>query len=869
MCRMKVHSRPWFISSVFFLVMLLFSFHVHSDVFVKLDDNETKYLVGPYLSYIEDKKGQLTIGDALERYLKSDESLTENYTEVFSQGINNSVFWLFFSVEPDFSQNDENDWVLELAQPLIANAALYSFSRNNSFNTLMEYDLSDQHNSKNLIFDINDLVPGKTHFVLRVQSYSLSQYPLTLWKSSVLAKHHGVSGYWLGMYFGIMIIMMIVNIVLSLSIRDILYFYAASYIFSLILFFLAYSGVGNQFIWGYFSEFNNILPFLSMILIMVSTLLFSFNFGKFQHFPTLLKSLVNYFLLLSLICLIVIFINPFTRLLFIIILFVFYILIIHLMVLFFNYKNLIEMAIILISYFVLFVSTFLFILPIITLIPVNSSSNISIYFGTLIQVFLLSFVLSNQINVERKMRYQALIRENQAVRNMHQIEMEGFKRATMDPFTGLPNRAAIESFSKEFLTVKQHNKNALAVALIYVSDYHQVNRTLGFKSGDLLIEKLASRLNLYAKDLPGCIPLRFSDEQVFFVAKLDSASFVVLFQMDDEKQTYVENIVHFLALLNRPIDMLDMTLDVNAKAGMAFSPEHSTNIFTLIRYAQAAVESNNTSHSSVSEYSRIIGQQATRKLKLINDLRGAIKADELTFFYQPQLDIVSQKISSLETLLRWNHPEYGQVLSDEFIELAEQSGIIYEMTDWLIEHTLQDVLWFLERGLHLNFSINISAKNLSRDGFSENLKALLNSHYLETNILTLELTEASLMKNPHYGSRVMNELDKLGFHIAIDNFGVDSFSLSYLKQAPISEFKIDKSLVTDIDRVRDDRIITKSIIALGHEMGSKVCADGVESASCLQILEQYACDKAQGFHVAKPLSKEDLLIWIDQSQFTT
>ncbi len=858
------------LSLVFSLFSLFFSPVLFAEVSLELKPNQGSYSAGPYLSYIEDKDDLLEL-EQVQRLFEGDKKgrvggyeVKQHYEDILSLGLSRSTYWIYLPFELDDSFNGRPDtWLLEIKHPLLIQSDLYLLDQGEVFVHQSQEELGAHKQYRNLVFELEGLEPKKYALILRVQSHAMITMPISLWQASALASHNQLVEYWLGFFFGIMMVMAFYNAVVFLVTRDRSYVYYVGYIVFSTLFFLVFTGVGNAYLWGRSPWVNEYLPLASSLMAMAFSLKFAAAFVSLEKISKAHNRLVNISTILVSLAAVVTFYDPYLMLLPTAVLSPFFTLCLLYIGIFARLKGSSAANILLVSFSVLVVSVFVFILMLMGVIPADDFSDLSLFSGSVIQVLVLSLGLANQINVERRKRYQALISENQAVQNMRRVETKSMERAMLDPLTGLPNRAALERFSQEHLDFKQENRSPLVVSLIYLQGYHEINHTLGFRSSDLLIEKVAARLNRIAGEFVDCMPLRLPGGPVHYSAMLDSVSFIVLFRLREEKQKYVNDVEHLLALLNRPIAVHDMMLEINARAGLSFSPEHSTNIFTLIRFAQAAVESDQEQEQPVVLYSSVVSQQAARKLKLINDLRGAIQHDELSLVFQPQLDIRAHKIVSLEALVRWRHPEFGEVGPSEFVILAEQAGLIDELTDWVIHNALESLLWLLEKGLKLGLSINISAKNLSQEQFAQSLEAKMDSFGLAPEALTLELTETSLMQNRDIGIKVLNDLHEAGFVIAIDDFGAGYSSLSYIKQLPLSELKIDKSFVSHIDNVHSDRIITKSTIALAHEMGARVCAEGVESASCLKILDQFDCDVAQGFHIAKPLSKEDLIIWVE------
>jgi len=863
------------------LLGLLSSFVSYADVPLKVSpslialkpSSEQKYVLGPYLSYMEDVDGTYSLEQVKKLWQENDKLIQPNYDEVLNLGISESIFWLFVRLDfEDTSEGEVSQWFLELSNPMIKSSELFILNEGKILSHQIVGDsveVEQKRIHRNFIFDVSNYNNSSVDLIFRIDSHSLISFPLTLWKPEALAMTNRTLEYWLGFYFGLMAVMAIYNFVIYFVIRDKSYLYYVAYILSVILLFLTLSGTCRQYIIGDISYWNERIPMLAGIIAMAFSLKFASAFVSLEKISRKLNRFVNAVVFLILIMGIVTIVKPFDILVPLVYFTGFYSGLLIFLIMYSRRQGSREAMILLVSFSVLIIFVFIYILSALGLAPITLVSQLGLYIGSAFHVIILSLGLANQINVERRKRYQALIRENQAVQNMRRLEERSLENALIDPLTSLPNRAALENFGKDFLQLGDGKKSSLVLALIHLESFQEINHTLGFRSSDLLLEKVASRLNRIAGEFSECITLRVSGGASYSVAKLGASSFVLLFRLNHEKQKYIHDIEHILALLNRPVPVHDMMIDVNARAGVSFSPEHSTNIFTLVRFAQAAVEAQSDNSSVVSVYTSLFSQQAARKLRLINDLRSAIKNNDLYLVFQPQLDIREHKIVSLETLIRWRHPEFGEVGPSEFVLLAEKTGLIDEMTEWVIHQAIESLLWLLEKGLKLRLAINISAKNLLQENFVKDLLAKLSSNNLNPNILTLEVTETSLMQNPEKAIRVLKELHKAGIFIAIDDFGSGYSSLAYIKQLPLSELKIDKSFVSQIDSTHSDRVITKSTIILAHEMGARVCAEGVESSSSLKILAQFDCDIAQGFHIAKPMTRENLLIWIDKSQFMT
>ncbi len=867
----------WLRVCLYFLSVCLFVWlpHASADTFskVRVYDDSRHIVLGPYLSYLEDTQGTLEWQQAFEAYRDHAPEVKIHYNDIFNLGIRESIFWLF--LEFDFSAvHKHQPWLLELAFPLLETVDVFRVSPSgellgHQFFYSKQSEISHASlKTTGLVFDLD----AESSFVLliRIDSYALNLLPIHLWSSESLAKHNNFFSYGLGFFFGLMTIIALYSAVISVFLRDRRYFYYLCYLVSVIGFFVIYSGVLLPWFPQVMSFANERLVLTFALFAMAFSLKFVTAFLSLPKISAIHDSLVNLLILVLLVFGLIAIGEFFPMIVLTAMLTPVFASVMFYIIFFARARGAAQANIILSSFMVWLLAALVFVAALFGLIGTSLFTQIVLYLGVVFQVLVLSLALAGKINEDRQKRFQALIRENQAVQDLRRVEERSLERVLLDPLTALPNRSALERLNKDLLENRQGRREPLAVLFVHLQSYYDVSHTLGFRSSDLLIEKAAGRLNRIAAEIDDCIPVQVSNKHRYFVCKLDSASFVVMFRQKEEKSVYVSHAQHILELLNRPIAVHDMHLDVNAVIGMSFSPEHSTNIFTLVRFAQAAVEAevaHGNNKNVVALYSSIVSQQAARKLKLINDLRTAIKHDELYLVFQPQLDLRERRIVSVEALLRWKHPELGEISPNEFIILAEQTGLIHDVSEWVIENAIDSLLWLMERGLKLHMAINISAKNLAQEGFAQNLFELLEKHKLDPGMITLELTETSLMHNPEQGIRLLREIHERGVVVAIDDFGAGYSSFSFIKQLPLSELKIDRSFVSQVDNLYSDRVITKSSIVMAHELGARVCAEGVESASCLQILEQFECDLVQGFYIARPMPKNDLLVWIGESQF--
>jgi len=299
---------------------------------------------------------------------------------------------------------------------------------------------------------------------------------------------------------------------------------------------------------------------------------------------------------------------------------------------------------------------------------------------------------------------------------------------------------------------------------------------------------------------------------------------------------------------------------------VALFPEHGEDGSTLMRHADVAMYVAKRSGRGHALYDPQEDQHSRSRLALIGDLRRALEEDELYLVYQPKLDLASGALAGVEALVRWRHPTRGLLPPDAFIPLAEHTGLIRPLTLLVLERALAQLRRWRLHGLETTVSVNLSARHLQDQELPEQVAELLGRHEIPPQALVLEITESAIMADPERAMRTLSRLAAMGVQLSIDDFGTGYSSLFYLKQLPVHEIKIDKSFIMDMLQNHEDLTIVRSIIDLGHNMGQRVVAEGVETAQALDLLRHLGCDQAQGEHVAGPLAPEAVGLWRSPSR---
>jgi len=416
--------------------------------------------------------------------------------------------------------------------------------------------------------------------------------------------------------------------------------------------------------------------------------------------------------------------------------------------------------------------------------------------------------------------------------------------AHYDTLTDLPNRSLLIVRLEQALSLAHRNQWTLAVIFIDLDHFKEVNDSLGHSTGDRLLTEVGKRL-LH------CV--RESDT----VARLGGDEFVIVLDNVANPGVVSEILGKLKDTLGRPVCLDGYELFVTASMGISLFPGDGQDAEVLLRNADSAmyhVKKEGRNHWGF--YSERMNEQSRRRLQLTSGLRHAIEKNQFSLVYQPQLALATRSVCGAEALVRWEHPELGMISPLEFIPLAEDTGIIEEIGEWVLHEVCRRIVAWCDKGLCLpRISVNVSARQFNSTNFIECVEQLVQEHRLAPGCLDLEITESLLVRTD---ARLLNDMQRLcdiGVVFSVDDFGTGYSSLSYLKRFPISMIKADRSFVRDIPDDRDDIEITAAIISMSHKLNIRVIAEGVETLQQLAFLSEQGCDEIQGYLCSRPLSK--------------
>lgn len=438
-----------------------------------------------------------------------------------------------------------------------------------------------------------------------------------------------------------------------------------------------------------------------------------------------------------------------------------------------------------------------------------------------------------------------------AVLLFNKLTLQFSKQSQYDPITQLPNRPYFFNYLNRVL--ENNESKAFGVMTIGIDRFPQINQALGYQVGDRLLNHVAQRLKS-----------QLSEAQI--IARLASNVFIVLIPGLNQKN-YNEVVDKVMEVFSTPFSVYTVQIDLDVLVGMSFFPIDGIQAAPLIQKADLALYAARFSVERCEFYQENKDPHHHNKISLMSELREGLGQNEFQVFYQPKVNLTSNKVTQVEALIRWFHPTRGEMTPDQFIPLAEETGHLKKLTLWLLEKSIIQASTWQAQSLRLGASVNLSVKDLLNKQLPEYISGLIKDHHLNPELLTLEITESAFMREPESAILATKKLIQLGVNLSIDDYGTGYSSLNYLKKLPVNEIKLDKSFTQDI--LQHERVahIVQSTIRLGHSLGMQVVAEGVNDEDTLNMLKQFGCDMGQGFYFSQPLPLDDFSKWLTTSRF--
>ncbi len=429
------------------------------------------------------------------------------------------------------------------------------------------------------------------------------------------------------------------------------------------------------------------------------------------------------------------------------------------------------------------------------------------------------------------------------------LEYKAAHEATHDAITALPNRLLLMDRLEQAIQAALRLKTSLALLILDIDDFKKINDTLGHYSGDRLLKQVVSRLE-------GVV--RKSDT----LARVGGDEFAVLMQTEASQGNINRIVKKIKKIFIEPFTIEGLSIEVQASIGIVIFPDHGKELETIMQKASVALYAAKQDSSKFTVYSKQLDKNSPHRLTMMGELRQAIQNDELVLHYQPKINLLTRKIMGAEALVRWEHPEHGFMPPDEFIPMAERTGLIKPLSIWVLNEALGQAEKWHAQNMKLSIAINLSPVTFLDTELPNLIIGMLSLYEVPAEYVTFEITEGSMIKDPALAMEIMNRLVETGIKISIDDFGTGYSSLAYFKNLPANEVKIDKSFVSDMLDNERDAVIVKAIIDLGHNLSLNVVAEGVENKETAIGLKKMGCDVLQGYYISRPISNEDFLAWL-------
>lgn len=835
---------------------------------ILLNDRLSELSAAKYLQVYIDKSNTLTANQVADL---EDKLFTPNNFGSIKLSANKTN-WLKLNIAQESSDLIQKDWLFEFfAQEKNLSSELFEINPNGKINSLSSQEQSysilkgRKFNSSAYPFHLNK----KTNLTLLIKVIPKEDInaSASIWNPHYIESSNNQISSIIGIFYGVLLLIFIYNLFLNISVGDITYSFYLLYLSAVAVFMLSLSGLGNIQLWSFLPDFS--------IRVALSSGAGSLLWGSFfclslletkRHSPK-----INKLLLASLPFSFALALSPFffeTSLIswcFFPASGAIYILTVAAVLKNWQANGHHPARLYFLALLCLPIGLIIYTLNSFNLFPYPMLGYFSFHIAFATHLLLLSLGLIDRTQNDNKLKYIELGKQHQSIMASRRSEDEMLSRALHDPLTGLPNRLALQKRMPEIIREAEIYQQSIAVVLINLSHFHEINNTLGHQNGDDLLKIVTTRLAEVANNLESSTVID-TDANKASVASIEGVTYALVLLVDTQQQVEFAA-KRVLTSMRKHFEFKEMSIDIGARLGVSLFPEHGKDLNTLVRRALVAMENADKNATHLTMYSPELDPYSPRRLALMGELSQAIDSDSLFLYFQPQVDIEQNSVIGVEALARWKHPDHGFIPPDEFIPLAEKTGLTRKLTRWVLNKALEQCAFLISQGIEISVSVNLSAQNLQEANFVTRVKSLLAKHKVPPNFLMLELTETAVMNDPNHAQFVLTQLSNEGIRISIDDFGTGYSSLSYIKKLPIDEVKIDKSFIMDMVNDKDDSVIVDTTLHMSHNLGLRVVAEGVESEEILNALRKLGCDIAQGYYLTRPLSAADLLIWLKSCPF--
>lgn len=776
-------------------------------------------------------------------------------------GITSSAYWLRFSVQSQARQ--DLPLIVELAYSQLDDVAFYVYDGDTRIRELQTGDSRPFYprdiDHPNMLLRLA-LPPEETRTVyIRVVTAGSMILPLQIWHEPTFFEAAAGEQKLHFFYYGGLTVIILINLAVFLSLREKLYLFYALAIFGYLAFFASIEGFTFQHFYPQAPSIHGHVLLLSLPTLALFSLLFCLEFLKIKaHSPKLHAALLA--MVVFELCLFVITVMSSyhsTTALAAVSAFVFFALLFVAGPISWA-AGVRAGAFFTVAWIPLTVGVLATTGRILGLFPESFITEYAMQIGSGLEAFILTLALADRLYWEReqKIRAQADSLRTEKARNEAQNRLTD--AMTHDPVTGLPNRNRFEWVVDHQLANDPGGRYMVGVARITRLD--EINRTLGLSRSERLLKSIAEQMTTLATGLPIHTTLddRGREERVY---QLSGDSFGLLVDIRRAGEDF-SNLDKALKLLSQPVPLDHLAIEPHPRFGAAKYPDHGDKAALLIRNAHVGLAMVPHGRIQAGFFSEQHDIYSESRLTLMSDLREALPQGQTQLHYQPKVCLASGTIVGLEALIRWHHPERGWVSPIDFVPLAEETGVILQLTRWVVGQALADLAELQTDHPTLMMSLNISARDLLSSNLMSVFESQLQRYRLSADRVTVELTETAAMEDREQGLQTLQALAAFGLKVSVDDFGSGYSSLSYLKQLPATEIKLDRSLILDIDTSESSRMIVAAAIHMAKGLGYQVVGEGVENEATANLLREMGCDMLQGYWLCRPQPLAELKTWL-------
>ncbi len=846
------------------LAVLLFSNNVIAAKPIEIGPSDTQLIIDTGVSYVKEVD-QVSI----DEIVRLDEREWKTIEGPINFGYTEDPYWFRFDV---VNTGDEViDRMLQINYPLLDHVGVYVYSGDRLSIAYATGDalpfrfrpIEHRYFTFPMIFESR-----KSHRVyIRVHTLGAVQVPLTLWDERSLHASDTFETLINALYCGVLLAMALFNLLLYFVLKDRSYLFYVFFVSSTLVLMVGIYGYGFQYIYPDYPKLHGLLVLLMVPIAQISICLFAIEFLQLSRTSLVWYRVFLGFILVGVLCFFGGMILPYgvsTRFSVVMTL---PITISAMMAGIQLWREGEQSAkLFAIAWAAFLAGAAVIVVSRLGLVPPTFILEQAMPIGTTVQTLLFTLALASRFISEREARMKAQQEHLEEIGKRREAETQILYVANHHELTGLPNRMLFEKAIRPYIENCSTEDKSLAVILLHIRRFDDVNKTLGHRNADILLHRIGERIDGVLRKTDSCVPLDTKERGHVYTAHVEGVSFCFAMMNDSREKAMVE-IESCLKSMTVPIEFMGLSLEPSFMVGCSFSQGKSTDPQSLLRESFIAFDMANSKLSPIAIYEPEMNPYSPKRLTLMTELRSALEYDGLNLFFQPQIELATKRICGFEALLRWTHHEYGFVPPDEFIPMAEKTGLMKPLTRWVIKRAMSFCKQLDSVGCTALVSVNISALNLREPDFCESAKEIISQVGVDPKRLVLEVTETAAMSDPEAALYTLNQLHAAGFRLSMDDFGTGHSSLSYIRRLPMHEIKIDRSFVGEMHQNKGDETIVRTTVNMCHDLGYEVVAEGVENQGTVEILQQINCDIIQGYHIAKPMERFDAIDWLKNSDW--